>query len=183
MPEIKADQTDPNRCLSVHWNLPVQCVLPSSHRENWHEAWHPQTGNRIRYRRSYGNFTTEELHHGEWRDLEIPPPGGFCGDQFVSTFRDSPNVRCTGQYGHGWNHRAIVDGCTYSWNTPIPKGLTVDQLTRDVTQLRGMLVAAHSLIADLEAALCECQTVRQDDGSLLHAADCRVFAVQLEVAR
>lgn len=179
MPEIKADRSDPNRCLSVHWNLPVQCVLPSSHCENWHEAWHPQTGNRMRYRRSYGNFTTEELHHGEWHDLQIPPPGGFCGDQHSS----QPGVRCTEQYGHGWNHVARVNGCRYSWNTPIPRGLTVDQLTRYVAQLRGMLVAAHSRIAALEAALCECQTVRQGDGSLLHAADCRVFAVQLEVSR
>ncbi|MDX3027874.1 hypothetical protein [Streptomyces scabiei] len=179
MPEIKADQTDPNRCISVHWNLPVQCVLPSSHRENWHEAWHPQTGNRMRYRRSYGNFATEDLHHGEWHDLQIPPPGGFCNDQHSS----QPDVRCTEQYGHGWNHVARVNGCRYSWNTPIPRGLTVDQLARDVKQLRGAIVAAHSRIALLEAELCECQTVRQDDGSLLHAADCRVFAVQLEVSR
>jgi hypothetical protein len=152
MPEISPNLADQSRCVSVHWNLPVQCVLPRSHRENWHEAWHPQTSNRMRYRRS-GVYVTEELHHSEWHDLEIPPPGGFCGDQFISTFSrpDAPDVRCTGQYGHGWNHRAVVDGCTYSWNTPIPKDLTVDQLTRDVKQLRGMLVAAHARIAELEA--------------------------------
>ncbi|MEU6552044.1 hypothetical protein ABZ915_17435 [Streptomyces sp. NPDC046915] len=152
MPEITPDLSDKSRCISVHWNLPVQCVLPRSHRENWHEAWHPQTGNRLRYRRS-GVYRTEELHHGEWHDLEIPPPGGFCNDQFVSTIGDSPTVRCTERYGHGWNHRAVVDGCTYSWNTPIPKGLTVDQLAQDVRQLRGMLVAAHSRIGELERAL------------------------------
>ena len=146
MPEIAPDLTDKTRCISVHWNLPVQCVLPRSHRENWHEAWHPQTGNRLRYRRS-GMYRTEELNDG-WRDLEIPPPGGFCNDN--STY---PNVRCTGQYGHGWNHRAVVDGCTYSWNTPIPKGLTVDQLAQDVRQLRGMAVEAHARIAVLERAL------------------------------
>ncbi|MEU3826514.1 hypothetical protein AB0F36_14515 [Streptomyces sp. NPDC029080] len=144
MPEILPDLNDETRCVSVHWNLPLQCVLPRSHRENWHEAWHPQTGNRLRYRRS-GDYRTEDLHHGEWHHLEIPPPGGFCNDN--STY---PHVRCTGQYGHGWNHRAVVDGCTYSWNTPIPKDLTVDQLTRDVKQLRGMLVDAHSRIAELE---------------------------------
>jgi hypothetical protein len=148
MPEIAPDLKDESRCVSVHWTLPVQCVLPRGHRENWHEAWHPQTGNRLRYQRSMGGYCTEDLHHGEWHDLEIPPPGGLCNDQHGSY----PNVRCTGQYGHGWNHRAIVDGCTYSWNTPIPKGLTVDQLTRDVKQLRGMLVAAHSHIADSETA-------------------------------
>lgn len=37
-------------------------------------------------------------------------------------------------------------------------------------------------IAALEAALCVCQTVRQPDGSILHAADCPVFAIQLGVA-
>ncbi|MEU9444602.1 hypothetical protein AB0D42_27725 [Streptomyces sp. NPDC048304] len=153
MPEILPDLTDKSRCISVHWNLPVQCVLPRSHRENWHEAWHPQTGNRLRYRRS-GEYRTEELHHGEWHDLEIPPPGGFCNDN--STY---PNVHCTGQYGHGWNHRAVVDGCTYSWNTPVPRDLTVDQLTQDVKQLRGMLVAAHSRIAELEA---DCANVRTE---------------------
>lgn len=181
MPEIKPDLSDESRCISVHWNLPVQCVLPSSHRENWHEAWHPQNGNRLRYRRSYGNFVTEDLHHGEWHDLQVPPPGGFCGDQYSGHFGDS-NVRCTEQYGHGWNHRAVVDGCTYSWNTPVPKGLSADQLTRDVQQLRGMVVEAHSRIAELEKALCICLPVSQADG-YLHAADCPIFAVQLEVAR
>lgn len=155
MPEITPDPSDRSRCVSVHWNLPVQCVLPSGHRENWHEAWHPQTRNRLRYRRS-GVFRTEELHDG-WHDLEIPPPGGFCNDQFISTFRDpAPTVRCTEQYGHGWNHCAIVDGCTYRWNTPIPKDLTIDQVTQDVKQLRGMLVDAHARIAELEgAAACQ----------------------------
>ena len=148
MPEIKPDLSDSNRCISVHWTLPVQCVLPSSHRENWHETWHPQNGNRLRYRRSMGGYATEELLDG-WRDLKIPPPGGFCNDQYAGHFGEA-NVHCTEQYGHGWNHRTVVDGCTYSWNTPIPKGLTVDQLTRDVKQLRGMLVAAHSRIAELE---------------------------------
>jgi hypothetical protein len=148
MPEIRPDMSDDSRCVSVHWSLPVQCVLPRSHRENWHEAWHPESGNRLRYRRS-GEYRTEELHHSEWHDLEIPPPGGFCNDQYSGHFADKI-VRCTGRYGHGWNHRAVVDGCTYSWNTPIPKGLTVDQLTRDVQQLRGMLVAAHSRIEQLE---------------------------------
>ncbi|MGW0579806.1 hypothetical protein ACWD25_28440 [Streptomyces sp. NPDC002920] len=153
MPEIKPDLSDESRCVSVHWNLPVQCVLPRSHRENWHEAWHPQTGNRLRYRRSMGACVTEELNDG-WRDLQIPPPGGYCNDQYVGwhagEYRSPPTVRCTGQYGHGWNHGAVVDGCTYSWNTPIPKGITADQLTRDVQQLRGMLVEAHTRIGNLE---------------------------------
>ena len=145
MPEIRPDMSDENRCISVHWNLPVQCVLPSSHRENWHEAWHPQNGNRIRYRRSFGNFATEDLHHGAWHDLEIPPPNGFCNEHYPNV----PGARCRSQYGHGWSHQVRFNGCLYSWNTPIPKGLTVDQLTRDVQLLRGMLVAAHSQIAEL----------------------------------
>jgi hypothetical protein len=52
----------------------VQCVLPRTHRENWHEAWDPETGNRLRYRRSFGIFRTEELRNGEWTALFIPPP-------------------------------------------------------------------------------------------------------------
>jgi len=148
MPEIRPDLSDENRCISVHWNLPVQCVLPSSHRENWHEAWHPESGNRLRYRRSFGNFATEDLHHSEWHDLQIPPPGGFCNEHYPNV----PGARCRSQYGHGWSHQVVFEGCRYSWNTAIPKHLTVDQLTRDVQQLRGMLVAAHSRIAELEAA-------------------------------
>lgn len=147
MPEIKPDLSDKARCVSVHWSLPVQCVLPSSHRENWHEAWHPENGNRIRYRRSFGNFVTEDLHHGEWHDLQIPPPGGFCG----LPRHDRADVRCTERYGHGWTHRAVVDGVRHTWNTLPPKGLSVDQLTRDVEQLRGMVIDAHARIAELEA--------------------------------
>jgi hypothetical protein len=74
MPEINPDMSEQYRCISVHWSLPVQCVLPCTHRENWHEAWHPGTGNRIRYRRSFGTFRTEELNGDDWTDLEIPPP-------------------------------------------------------------------------------------------------------------
>lgn len=148
MPEIKPDLSDPNRCVSVHWNLPVQCVLPSSHRENWHEAWHPQTSNRIRYRRSMGGYATEELNDG-WRDLQIPPPGGHCNDQHSSY----PNVRCAQAYGHGWYHTATVDGCRYSWNTPVPKGLDAYQLASDVKQLRGLVVQLTSELARVETEI------------------------------
>lgn len=148
MPEIRPDMSDENRCISVHWSLPMQCVLPSSHRENWHEAWHPETGNRLRYRRSFGNFATEDLHHGEWHDLQIPPPNGFCNEHYPNV----PGARCLAQYGHGWSHQVRFNGCLYSWNTPVPKSLTVDQVTRDVQQLRGMLVAAHARIGKLETA-------------------------------
>ena len=148
MPEIKPDLTDKNRCVSVHWNLPVQCVLPSSHRENWHEAWHPQTGNRLRYRRSFGAYVTEELNDG-WHDLQIPPPGGYCNDQR----HDRPGIRCTQQYGHGWSHRAVVDGCTHSWNTPVPKKLDSLQLGRDVSQLRGVIVEMAAELEELRIKL------------------------------
>lgn len=149
MPEIRPDLSDESRCISVHWSLPVQCVLPSSHRENWHEAWHPESGNRLRYRRSFGSFATEDLHDGEWHDLQIPPPNGFCNEHYPNV----PGARCLSPYGHGWSHQVVFEGCRYSWNTPTPKGLTVDQLTRDVQQLRGMLVDAHARIAELENAL------------------------------
>jgi hypothetical protein len=74
MAEIKPDLSEWSRCISVHWSLPVQCVLPCTHRQNWHEAWHPESGNRIRYRRAYGTFRTEELIGDGWSDLGIPPP-------------------------------------------------------------------------------------------------------------
>ncbi|KOU17058.1 hypothetical protein [Streptomyces sp. WM6349] len=151
MPEIAPDLSDTNRCVSVHWNLPVQCVLPAGHRANWHEAWHPQTRNRIQYRRSMGLYQTNELLDGEWRDLEIPPPGGFCNDQRRG--HHEVKVLCTERAGHGWSHRAIVDGCTYSWNTPLPKGLNADQLGHDVRQLRGLIVQLAAENAELAAKL------------------------------
>ncbi|MCX4697059.1 hypothetical protein [Streptomyces sp. NBC_01373] len=179
MPEIKPDLSDETRCISVHWTLPVQCVLPASHRENWHEAWHPENGNRIRYRRSYGNFITEDLHHGEWHDLQFAPPGGFCDDRY----RDKPEVRCKSQYGHGWNHQVVFEGCRYSWNTPVPKGLTGDQLTRDVTQLRGMLVGAHTRIAELEAAIAKAVvTLRELQGAEAdHTRAAALFEVEMRL--
>lgn len=176
MPEISPDLSDTNRCVSVHWNLPVQCVLPAGHRVNWHEAWHPQTGNRIQYRRSMGLYRTNELQGGEWRDLEIPPPGGYCNDQR----RGYPEIKahCTEQYGHGWMHRAIVDGGHYTWNTPLPKELNTEQLGHDVRQLRGLVVQlaaeltessskleiAERQAADLDGKLAE--RTRQLDGLL-----------------
>lgn len=164
MPEISPDLSDRTRCVSVHWNLPVQCVLPAGHRENNHEAWHPQTGNRMRYRRSMGVYRTEELHHDAWHDLEIPPPGGYCNDQHGTT----PDVRCTQEYGHQftWNHTAIVNGCRYTWNTPIPKALNSDQLSSDVKQLRGLVVQLIAENAKLDKA-CD-EVMRERDG--LHDA-------------
>lgn len=157
MPEIRPDLSDESRCVSVHWNLPVQCVLPRGHRENWHEAWHPESGNRLRYRRS-GVFASEDLHHGGWHDLQIPPPNGFCNDSFPG----KPEARCTDRYGHGWNHQVVFEGCRYSWNTRIPKGLTGDQLTRDVQQLRGMVVEAHARIAELDQVRTEALAEAKD---------------------
>lgn len=168
MPEIKPDRSDRNRCVSVHWNLPVQCVLPGTHRQNDHEAWHPQTGNRLRYRRSMGTYSTEELHSGEWHDLHIPPPGGYCNDQYSGYYSGQSVVRCTGQYGHGWNHRAVVDGCTHSWNTPIPKALNSDQLNSDVTQLRGLVVQLTADNAELAAKLAVAERqLKRLDGELV----------------
>lgn len=70
MAKIQPDLSDPQRCISVHWNLPVQCELAPSHRENWHETTHPGTGNRLRYR--YPGRLAEELRDGEWRPIAAP---------------------------------------------------------------------------------------------------------------
>lgn len=133
MPEITPDLSDVSRCVSVHWSLPVQCVLPRTHRENWHEAWHPQTGNRVRYRRAAR--ATEELHDGAWHDLHIPGPGVICGEPLSG----KSGVFCQmehGKDGNRWNHFALVNGCRYTWHTPHPRNVTVEQLTQDVKTLR-----------------------------------------------
>ena len=81
--EIAPDRSAEGRCISVHWSLPVQCVLPGTHWENWHETWDPETGNRLRYRRSFGTYRTEELRNDEWTALYIPAPG-----ESTAPFRD-----------------------------------------------------------------------------------------------
>lgn len=162
MPEIKPDLSDTNRCPSVHWNLPVQCALPAGHWVNWHEAWHPQTGNRIRYRRSMGLYRTNELRNGAWHDLEIPPPGGYCNDQRRDV---EPTVRCTEPAGHGWNHVAVVDGCRHSWNTPLPKALDAAQLGYDVQLLRSLVVQLTGELteANTKLEIAERQTRERDE--------------------
>lgn len=65
---IQPDLSDRNRCVVTHWELPVQCVLPSTHRDD-HEAWHPESGNRIRFCGESVNPYTEEMYHGKWTRL------------------------------------------------------------------------------------------------------------------
>ncbi|MGK3105338.1 hypothetical protein [Streptomyces sp. WAC05858] len=62
---IEPDLSDRNRCVVTHWELPVQCVLPPSHRDD-HETWHPESGNRIRFCGESVNPYTEELYYGKW---------------------------------------------------------------------------------------------------------------------
>lgn len=149
MPEITPNLTDPNRCASVHWSLPVQCVMPRTHANNWHEAWHPQTGNRLRYRRTMGVFLTEDLHDGEWHDLAIPAPGVVCGEPH----NERPGVFCQmehGENGNRWNHVAVVDGCRYSWKTPLPRPVGTYQLGSDIRSLRAQVEELHAALTQAE---------------------------------
>jgi hypothetical protein len=59
-------------CASVHWDLPVECVLPRTHRENWHVGANPLTGSWFRYR--YPIRSTHELVDGRWVDRTEPKP-------------------------------------------------------------------------------------------------------------
>ena len=140
MPEIKPNLSDQYRCISVHWSLPVQCILPCTHRENWHETWHPN-GNRIRYRRSMGIFRTEELIGDNWSDLEIPPPGEVCGEPHTS----KPGVFCQDPHAHGWTHHATVDGCRHTWH-PAKQEPTPDQVAKDLSRVREIAVARQRII-------------------------------------
>jgi hypothetical protein len=145
MSAITPDLSDDSRCISVHWSLPVQCVLSRTHRANWHEAWHPKSGNRMRYRHPGGS--TEQLLNGAWVSLEIPPPGGYCNEQNPS----NPKAFCDDRAGHSWMHRVVYDGCTYTWGTARPRPAGVEQLTEDVRTLRARvaeLERAAGLVAD-----------------------------------
>lgn len=144
MPEITPDLSDTSRCISVHWSLPVQCVLPRAHRDNWHEAWHPKSGNRMRYRRAGGS--TEERREGSWRSLEIPPPGGWCNEQNPT----NPKAFCSDRSGHKWMHQVVYDGCTYTWGTTPSRQATVEQLTQDVRSLRERVAELESIVANAE---------------------------------
>lgn len=134
MSAITPDRSDESRCTSVHWSLPVQCVLPRAHLANWHEAWHPKSGNRMRYRHTIG--ATEQLHNGTWTSLEIPPPGGYCNEQNPS----NPKAFCDDRAGHTWMHRVVYDGCTYTWNAGAPRPASAEQLAEDVRSLRARVV-------------------------------------------
>jgi hypothetical protein len=73
MSAIQPDLSNKHRCASVHWALPVQCELPPTHRENWHETRHPQSGRLLRY--NYPSARTEEmLEDGTWSAIDIPKP-------------------------------------------------------------------------------------------------------------
>lgn len=161
MPEIKPDLSEWSRCISVHWSLPVQCVLSCTHRENWHEAWHPKTGNRIRYRRSFGTFRTEELIGDDWVDLEIPPPGKICGEPHNST----PGVFCQ-KPQPGWWHRALVNGCQYTWNT-VKQESTPDQVAKDLSRLREVAAEAEAKLQ----AIKQLRTWKNEDGKWFVFAD------------
>jgi hypothetical protein len=78
MAATRPDQGDPERCISTHWTLPVQCEKGSSHRENWHEGRDPETGAWIRYR--WPGRLTEELRDGEWLTLPAPPAAPITPD-------------------------------------------------------------------------------------------------------
>lgn len=130
MTAITPDLSDDSRCISVHWSLPVQCVLPRAHRANWHEAWHPTSGNRMRYRHTIGS--SEQLCNGVWVPLEIPPPGGYCNEQNPS----NPKVFCDDRAGHSWMHRVVYDGCTYTWGSQPSRPASAEQLSEDVRTLR-----------------------------------------------
>lgn len=142
MPEITPDLTDHSRCISVHWSLPVQCVLPRTHRENWHETWHPKTGNRMRYRHTIG--ATEILRGGLWTSLEIPPPGGYCNEQNPS----NPKAFCDDRAGHSWMHRVVYDGCTYTWGSEPSRPASVEQMSEDVRILRARVVELEVIAAN-----------------------------------
>jgi hypothetical protein len=152
MPEIKPDRADTSRCISVHWTLPVQCVLPRSHRENWHQAWNPETGHRLRYRHTV--HATQELRDSQWHDLQIPAPGDTCGEPR----QGKPDVHCQAPRTHNqtsWTHRAAVDGRTYTWNT-IRRDLTAEQERHDM--------AAFRRLAAEQAA--EIQRLREENARL-----------------
>lgn len=160
MPEIKPDLTDTHRCVSVHWSLPAQCVLPRSHRENWHEAWHPQTGNRIRYRRAFGSFLTEELRGGDWNDLAIPAPGDVCGEPHGT----KPGVFCEDPRKHNersWTHQAAFEGCRYTWNT-LKRDATPEQAQQDVARLRELAAQQGTELQLLRTQLARALQVLDD---------------------
>lgn len=150
MPEITPDLSDPHRCVVVHWVLPVQCVLPPSHRED-HEAWHPQTGNRIRFCGESVAPRTHELHDGEWHLLDLPRPGAtVCGEPYSRKL----DVTCQEEHGPDgsrWQHRARVDGCLYSWSTPHARPVTPDQLDHEVRSLRAEVERLAAQVATVRA--------------------------------
>ncbi|MFC8676761.1 hypothetical protein ACFUEN_29250 [Streptomyces griseorubiginosus] len=147
--EISPDLSDRNRCVSVHWSIPTQCALPPSHWDD-HEANHPETGVRLRYCRTGGTWRTEELRDGAWHRLEIPPPGGYCGQPDP----DRPGVTCTWQHGHRFSrsHAADVDGEWHQWPTGL-RDPAMSRALREDEVLRGLIYQQAAELAEIRAAI------------------------------
>ncbi|MFJ4787639.1 hypothetical protein [Streptomyces sp. NPDC088794] len=149
MPEIAPDLSNRNRCVSVHWSLPAQCELPPSHWDD-HETTHPESGVRLRYCRTGGAWRTEEWRDSFWHRIEIPPPGGYCGQPDP----DRPGVTCTAQYGHRFSrsHSRDIDSEWHQWPTHVREpehrpGLQEQDL------LRGLLYDQAAELAELRATI------------------------------
>lgn len=85
---MSENETTAPQCVSNHWALQTRCVLPGSHRANWHEALHPLSGNRMRWRQTMGVYVTEELSDGEWRELGIVRPDADIPEAWLDAARD-----------------------------------------------------------------------------------------------
>lgn len=157
MPEIAPNLSDNKRCVSVHWSIPAQCDLPPSHWDD-HETTHPDTGVRLRYCRVGGTWRTEELRDGTWHRIEIPPPGGYCGQPDPEEVK----VTCTLQHGHRLSraHAADVHGNWRQWPALVKEperrpGLREEEL------LRGLIHDQAAEIAGLRASIAAVQAAAQ----------------------
>lgn len=67
-------------CPSRHYSLGVPCTLGPGHRDNWHQATHPDTGVLIRFRQALGARVTQELvdtedgSKGTWTTMHAVHP-------------------------------------------------------------------------------------------------------------
>ncbi|WP_019060039.1 hypothetical protein [Streptomyces prunicolor] len=153
MSEIAPNLSDDKRCVSVHWSIPAQCDLPRSHWED-HETTHPDTGVRLRYCRTMGTWRTEELRDGAWHRIEIPPPGGYCGQPDP----DNPPAICAGQFGHRLSraHAAYVDGVWRQWPSLVMEPERRPGLDEEAL-LRGLVYDQAAEIAELRASIAALQ--------------------------
>lgn len=78
------------QCATAHYKMPVKCTLVADHPAEWHQALHPQTCARLRWRTSGGVRHTQEWESDD--DAETPEAGEWITWHYVVEPEPTPVI-------------------------------------------------------------------------------------------